>query len=406
MNHSTSIKTLQWVSSLYFFQSIPFVVVSLISTIIYQQYNLGNVSIAFFTSLLMIPWAIKPLFAPFLERFASKKNVTIFAQFILSILFLALAISVTSPHFLIVSSCCFILLAFISSTHDIASDGVYLLNLDEEKQKRYVAARSFFYQMGRLFIKGVLLVVIGQVAFHFRINVWQLFFLSLFIIGVLLTFYHSLKLPEKEQAQATSAHYGAIFKEIGSHEELYVPLLYIFLYNFMDGQLQKIIPLFLLDKTGLGLNLSQVGEIYGIYGSAALISGVFISGFLLTRFSLAQCLRCLTPLLFLSPLLFLLLAWGRTNELLLYTVLMGYQFILGITNGAYMGYLLRLANKSMYPMSMYTVCTSIMALSYVFWGAISGMLEQYLGYSTFFTYVLAINCLLIIMTYRIVTKDV
>jgi PAT family beta-lactamase induction signal transducer AmpG len=186
----TSAKNYQWIASLYFFQSIPFVVVTLIATIMYQQYGMANTSAAFLTSLLMIPWAIKPLFAPLLEHCATKKKLTIYAQAILSLVFILLAFSVNTPYFLIISLFGFTVIAFISSLHDIVADGVYLINLTDDEQKRYVALRSFFYQMGRLVIKGGLLVFIGNLAVHYELNVWRVFFCSIFVITFLLTLYH------------------------------------------------------------------------------------------------------------------------------------------------------------------------------------------------------------------------
>ncbi|WED42454.1 MFS transporter [Legionella cardiaca] len=408
MSSSALAKPLQWVCSLYFFQSIPFVVVNLIATIIYQQAGLQNATVTLLSSLLMLPWAIKPLFAPFLETLATKKRLTLLMQCFLSLLFLGLAFSAGNANFLIVSACIFIGVAFVSSVHDIVSDGVYLLNLKEEEQRRYIAIRSFFYQMGRLVVKGILLAIIGQFAWHYMLNVWQAFFYSLFILGFILTGYHFFKLPEKEVYSPTEKKkkYHLIFNELISNKALYIPLLYIFLYNFADAQLQKIIPLFLLDKGGLNLNLSEVGEIYGIFGSLAFMFGVFVSGFLITRFPLSFCIKNFSSLLFLSPLLFLLIMANGVHPFLIYMVIAIYQFALGLANGAYMGYLLFIANKSIYSMTMYTLCTSAMALSYVFWGALSGILEQQLGYSSFFIYLLTINVLLLIMTYRMMNNDV
>ncbi|KTC85178.1 MFS transporter [Legionella brunensis] len=407
MHADSATKPFQWVCSLYFFQSIPFVVVSLITTIIYQQLGFQNDKITLWASLLMLPWAIKPFFAPFLEIIATKKKLTITTQALLSLLFLVLALSSDSRYFLVLSSVCFVGIAFVSSLHDIVSDGVYILNLKEEEQKRYVAIRSFFYQMGRLVIKGFLLTSIAQIALHYHFNVWQVFFYSLFMLGFLLTVYHGFKLPEKEAIKPKiKKEYGLILSELITNKALYVPLLYIFLFNFADAQLQKIIPLFLLDETGLNLNLSQVGKIYGILGGVALMLGIFVSGFLMTRFSLSYCIKKFSSVLFLSPLLFLLLTLGEMHPVFIYVVIAFYQFVLGLANGAYMGYLLFIANKNHYPMSMYTFCTSAMALSYVFWGALSGIVQQQLGYSFFFIYLLIINSFLIMMTYRMMSKNV
>lgn len=401
-----STKPLRWVCSLYFFQSIPFVVVNLIATIIYQQSGLETAKITLFSSLLMLPWAIKPLFAPLLETLETKKRLTIITQFLLSLLFFIVAISTDSIHFLVLSTLVFAFIAFFSSLHDIVSDGVYLVNLTHEEQKRYVATRSFFYQMGRLAIKGVLLSVIARVAANYKISVWAVFFYSLFALSAILAIYHSIVLPEKELVEVSKKkRYRLILKELLSDKIFYAPLIYIFLYNFADAQLQKIIPIFLLDEAGLALNLSEVGDIYGIYGGIALMSGIFVSGFAISRLPLTQCIKKFTTLLFLTPLLFLLLTFIASNLSIIKAVIICYQFALGLANGAYMGYILFVANKSPYPMSMYTICTSAMALSYVFWGALSGVLQQKFGYSLFFVYLLIINGCLLMITYWTMNKD-
>ncbi|HHF7367463.1 TPA: MFS transporter [Legionella bozemanae] len=405
MFSSISPKNHQWIASLYFFQSIPYVVVTLIATIMYQQYGMTNTQAAFLTSLFMLPWTIKPLFAPFLENLATKKKLTLYAQATVTLLFIILAFCVENPNFLMISSLSFAALAFVSSLHDIVSDGIYLINLNSEEQKKYVAFRSFFYQMGRLVIKGGLLAFIGSLALHYQLKVWQIFFLSLFVIGFLLTLYHKTGIPEKQTKQELiNLNYRQIFKTLLFNTSIYPILFFIFLYNFSEAQMQKIIPLFLLDKEGLGLNLYQVGQLYGISGSIFLMLGIFVSGWLITHFLLEKCLKNMTFFLLLGHLLYLLFPFFHTNHPLLYLVVLLNQFSVGLANGTYMGYLLKVANKSGYPMSMYTVCTSIMALSYVLFGALSGWLEQQLGYSGFFLYISAANTALVIITCRVMNK--
>ncbi|CAM2925360.1 beta lactamase induction signal transducer AmpG [Legionella steigerwaltii] len=406
MSSSVSPKNYQWIASLYFFQSIPYVVVALIATIMFQQYGMANTHAAFLTSLFMIPWTIKPLFTPFLEDRATKKKLTLYAQITLSLLFMIIAFCVDTPYFLIMSSLGFASLAFISSLHDIVSDGIYLLNLNNEEQKRYVALRSFFYQMGRLIIKGGLLAFIGSLALYYEFNLWRIFFLSLFVISFLLTCYHKAKIPENNSLniESINPNYQQVLKALFSSNKIFPILLFIFLYNFSEAQMQKIIPLFMLDKEGLALNLYQVGQLYGIFGSVFLMLGIFSSGWLLTRYQQKHCVKNVTVFLLLGHSLYLLFPLFNTNYPLLYLVILLNQFTVGLANGTYMGYLLGIANKSDYPMSMYTVCTSIMALSYVFFGAFSGWIEQQLGYSAFFLYIFAANIILVITTFRVMNQ--
>ncbi|KTD33226.1 beta lactamase induction signal transducer AmpG [Legionella nautarum] len=397
-------KAYQWIASLYFFQSIPFVVVSLIATIMYQQQGMANSKAALLTSLLMLPWSLKPLFAPYLEHISTKKRLTIVTQLLASIVFFILALSVNKHYFLMVSILGFACLAVISSLHDIVSDGVYLLNLDKHSQKRYVAFRSFFYQMGRLVIKGGLLAVLGQLAIYYNMNLWSAFFYALFLMAMVLTIYHSKKIPEIERVSQASKNYCVVFKALKASQQFYPALIFIFLYNVSDAQMQKIIPLFLLDKTGLELSIARVSEIYGISGSLALMIGVFVSGLIISRYPIAACMKKLTIFLLLGHFMFIFLIYFEPSQVVIYCVILASQFVVGMTNGAYMGYLLSIANQSNYPMSMYTLCVSAMALSYVFFGAISGWIEEQLGYSNFFLYILLVNSLLVMMTYRMMNR--
>jgi len=132
--------------------------------------------------------------------------------------------------------------------------------------------------------------------------------------------------------------------------------------------------------------------------------GIFISGWLITHYKLEHCVKNVSVLLLFGHLLYHLFPLFDTNHPLLYLVILLNQFTVGLANGTYMGYLLGVANKSDYPMSMYTVCTSIMALSYVFFGAFSGWIEQQLGYSVFFLYIFAANIMLVMITFRVMNQ--
>ncbi|STY29888.1 beta lactamase induction signal transducer AmpG [Legionella wadsworthii] len=397
-------KNTQWIASLYFFQSLPYVVVTLIATLMYQQYGMSNTATALLTSLFMIPWTIKPIFAPFLEHLATKRKLTLCSQGALTVLFFFLAFC-ADPFSLFFSSLIFAVLALISSLHDIVSDGIYLLHLNNEEQKRYVALRSFFYQMGRLIIKGGLLAFISSLAVHYHINVWRFFFLSLFILGLGLTLFHQSRLPEKKiQIESSKLNYAHVFKTIVLNTKTYPILFFIFLYNISEAQMQKVVPLFLLDKEGLGLNLTQVGQLYGVLGGMFLMLGIFISGWLITRYALEKCLKIITILLLLGHLLYLLFPYAPASSALLYFVVLSNQFTVGLANGSYMGYLLKIANKSEYPMSMYTICTSAMALSYVIFGALSGWIEQKFGYSNYFLFIFILNTPLVLMTCKMMNS--
>lgn len=395
----------QWVTSLYFFQSLPFVVVNVIATLMYQSYGMGNAQSLFLSSLLTLPWVLKPFFAPFLEKFSSKKHLTLVTQLAISLIFLLLAILAEQSKFLSFSVFAFACLALFSSMHDIVSDGLYIQNLDISGQKRYIPLRSLFYQLGRFITKGALLIFVANLALHTQLDPWQLFFYCLFTLALILTIYHYYKLPDaRQKADQPHENYLNIFKTLLFDQGMISPMLFLFFYNMTDAQMQKMIPLYLLDKDGLNLSLSVVGNTFGVIGSFALMFGIFIAGQLLNQYSLKSCLRWLTLNIFVGPLLFLMLQ--DSHSILLYPTIILTQVGSGMANAAFMAYMLSLANHSPYPMSAYTLFTAIMALSYLFFAIVSGFIQQSLGYSYFFLYLLVTSIIIFMMTLRMVRKGV
>ena len=63
----------RWIPSLYFGQGIPYVVVMLLSVVMYKRLGINNTDIALYTSWLYLPWVIKPLWAPFVDMFRTKR---------------------------------------------------------------------------------------------------------------------------------------------------------------------------------------------------------------------------------------------------------------------------------------------------------------------------------------------
>jgi len=64
---------LQWIPTTWFAMGLPFVVLSTASAIMYKDFGISDTNIAFWTSLIMLPWTLKPLWGPFLEMFKTKK---------------------------------------------------------------------------------------------------------------------------------------------------------------------------------------------------------------------------------------------------------------------------------------------------------------------------------------------
>jgi len=56
-----------WIPSLYYAQGIPFVIVMMVSVILYKRLGISNTDIALYTSWLYLPWVIKPIWSPIVD---------------------------------------------------------------------------------------------------------------------------------------------------------------------------------------------------------------------------------------------------------------------------------------------------------------------------------------------------
>ncbi len=152
-----------WIPTLYFFEGIPYSVVMITSGLLYKTMGISIASFAFWTSLLYLPWTIKPLWSPYIDVISTKRKWIVWTQFLLAIAFIAVGISMPLSFFYPVTLALFALIAFSSASHDIAADGFYMYALDQHGQAFFVGIRSTFYRLAKLTALGLLPVVAGLV---------------------------------------------------------------------------------------------------------------------------------------------------------------------------------------------------------------------------------------------------
>ena len=162
-----------WVPTLYFAEGIPYFIVNNISVIMFTNMGMSKGDMAMYTSLLYLPWVIKPLWSPFVDIIKTKRWWITSMQILMSIAFALLAFSLPHPSPELIAAgntgvslfsltlVIFWITAFASATHDIAADGFYMLALEPGDQSLFVGIRSTFYRLSSIFGQGVLVVIAG-----------------------------------------------------------------------------------------------------------------------------------------------------------------------------------------------------------------------------------------------------
>lgn len=390
-----------WVPTLYFAEGLPYVLVVTVSAIMFKQLGISNADVALYTSWLYLPWVIKPFWSPFVDLVRTKRWWLLLTQLILGAGLAGVALTLKTTNFFRWSLAIMWLLAFSSATHDISIDGFYMLGLDEGEQSLFVGIRNTAYRIAMIAGQGGLLILVGMFErmFGSTVRAWSLGFMIAGGIMILLWLYHSYILPHPVADCTTGTSGSNILKEFGmtfvsyfKKPDILPALLFILLFRFPEAQLGKIAPLFLVDSQaagGLALTTSQVGFAQGTLGVIGLLLGGILGGITLSRFGLKKCIWYMVAAISVPDLVYVYLSWLPTQNMALVSTCifieqMGYGF--GFT--AYTLFLIYFA-RGEHQTSHYAISTGIMALGMMLPGMISGILQEHMGYRTFFIWVIA-----------------
>ncbi|HMK38333.1 MAG TPA: MFS transporter [Bacteroidota bacterium] len=400
MNRPESRNPWVWIPSLYFAEGLPYVVALTVSVIMYKRLGISNTDIALYTSLLYLPWVIKPLWGPVVDLVRTKRLWIVSLQLILGLLLCGVAIAIPVPGFFRATLVLFWLMAFASATHDIAADGFYMLGLKEHEQAAFVGVRSTFYRLAMITGQGVLVVVAGTIETHTGGDTtfaWSVTFGILGAMFLVFFLYHRFMLPfpsSDAQAHGTQkplAGFFSVFAAFFSKPRIGSTLAFLLLYRFAESQLIKLVSPFLLDprsKGGLGLTTSEVGIVYGTVGIVALTLGGLVGGFVIPRRGLKFWLWPMVIIMHLPDLMFVYLSQVQPDNFLLINIAVAVeQFGYGFGFTAYMLYMI-MVSEGDHKTAHYALCTGIMALGMMLPGMASGALQEWLGYPNFYLWVM------------------
>ena len=150
-----------WVPTLYFAEGLPFYAVNMMALIFYSRMGVSNMTITATVSLLGLPWSLKPLWSPFLDMYRTKKFFVVAMEFGGGISLGLLALCLPLPGYFRYSVALLAMIAFCSSTHDIAADGLYIASLSSKQQAAYAGWQGGFYNIARFVSQGGLLILVG-----------------------------------------------------------------------------------------------------------------------------------------------------------------------------------------------------------------------------------------------------
>lgn len=385
-----------WVPILYFAQGLPYVLVVTVSVIMYKKLGVSNEDIGLYTSLLYLPWVLKPLWSPFVDLKSTKRQWFLAMQLLISVALLAVGLSLPTQMFFMTTLACFWMAAFASATNDIASDGYYMLGLTEKKQSFFVGIRSTFYRLAMVTGEGLIVIMAGFLEQKYGDNTeaWSMTMIATAFLMLALTVSNFFVTPKFESSMAIAKDkpksFWEVFSSFFNKPNIGIALVFILTYRLGESQLVKMVAPFLLDspaKGGLGYSTEQLGTIFGTVGVIFLSFGGILGGILISRDGLKKWMLPMILSLNLPNVLYALLAYTKTTSVVAVTTTVIFEkFGYGFGFAAFLMYLIYIAEGKS-KTSHYAIATGFMALGMMLPGMISGYIQQWLGYGGFFIWV-------------------
>lgn len=404
-----------WVPTAYFGMGLPFVVLNMVAVLMYKGLGVSDAKIAFWTSLIMLPWTLKPLWSPLLEMYRTKKFFVVLTQMVSGVTFGLIALSLHLPSFFAITIALFAIVAFSGATHDVACDGVYMDELNAQEQAKYIGWQGAFYNVAKIIGTGLLVYLAGFLKDEYEgpaedavLYSWTVIMIVFGGVMFALGLYHTRMLPSGKHAHSVTsfsqsmAELWNVIRNFFTKKHIVYYICFIILYRFAEGFVMKIVPLFLKagrDVGGLGLTEQEIGIYYGTFGAAAFVLGSLLGGYYISARGLKKTLFSLCCVFNLPFMAYTLLAISNRRVRLLSAEHCAGIFRIWLRLcGAY---LVHDATGGCRPhqMAHYAFASGIMNLGVMLPGMMSGYVSDWLGYKLFFIFVLVAAIPAFLMTW-------
>ena len=389
-----------WVPSLYFAEGLPFNTVTLVSAVMYKNMGLPNDVIAWHTGLLYLPWTIKPFWAPLTEMWKTKRHWVLGTQVLMALTLGCVALALPLPSFMPLTLAFFWVTAFLSSTHDIAADGLYINVMSHKEQSKWAGVQGIFWDGARLLATGPLVAASGLLYDRSGswVSAWVTILAIIAVLMLVLSGWHLKVLPQDSRAVDTprtfrqaAATFWDTLRTFFAKPGIWGMIIFIVLFRSGEGFLEKMGPLFMMDGDvagGLGLTNQSLGNL-NTYGTAAFAVGALVGGFTVARWTLERTLFVLCLALNVPNLTFVYLSYAMPQDLWVvgFWVIVE-KFGYGIGSVGHMLYMMQQLAPGRYPTAHYAFGTALMALGLMIPSSISGDVQMAMGYKSFFVFVL------------------
>lgn len=385
-----------------------------VPTVLLKSLGFSNAVIGYAT-LATLPMVCKFLLGPIVDSHRTRRWWCVNAGGWLMLCVAVLAVPLTLPSFsLWLYLAALFLLAIVKSIHQVALNGFFTLSLTKPEQALFSGLDPMWGRTATIFSGSVLLAIAGTAAAHSgspRVT-WGLYSAALLAVFAPLYLYTRWVFPHPAADRPPAAgvptgagSFRAMLRSYFALPALLPGLAYLFFMRSGETMLAKMGVAFLMDTPaagGYGLSIAEVGVFTGVMTSCGIIGGA-LAGVLLRRHGLRKVVWPFSIAAVLPQTLYIYLSVAHRSRAFLATLdltgigagvwhldfvlltllgLESFGFGLGFTVMNF--YMFRMAAGSRYPASFVALSASVIYASYLFFGMISGVCQEWFGYPGLF----------------------
>lgn len=398
-----TVTSLGIIGALYLSQGIPNGFFRHTVPVIFRENGLSLEQIALFYPVLFIPWMLKFLWAPLVERFHSIKqgkyrSWIIPLQLIIAGVMCSLAFwEISGPIVFFIIG--IFLINIFSSMQDVSIDGhsITLLKFSERGWGNSVQVGTFWF--GYIIGGGLMLILFSIIGWN------NVFFLMAFIyviamVPILLNKNH--KITKMNEENDTSKKKWSSIISFFKQPQIILVLCIVSAYRIIEGFIRSILPAMLKDW---GLDFSQIGLTLGIIAPISVLLGAIVAGYFINRLGRIRSLLVFGLLQLISALGYIVLSIYSDQPAMgtIIPFIMIDHFISGLVTVALFSSMMDWSRKNQ-PGSDYTCMDCIGVFAMMFGAGISYWIAAKWGYSTCFIIALPLTVLSIFIVCKLYYK--
>ncbi|MGH8291908.1 MAG: AmpG family muropeptide MFS transporter [Gammaproteobacteria bacterium] len=332
-------------------------------------------------SLVGLPYSLKFLWAPFMDRYVPpflgrRRGWILLAQLVLAVLLVAMAFTDPAIHIWRMGILAFAL-AFASASQDVVYNAYFTDILRPAERGLGAAVQAGGYRLAMIVAGAIVLILSDRIG-------WRDSYLLMALLMV-LAIIPSILGPEAEHPAApprtlAEAVVTPILEFVARRGMLWL-LLLVVLYKFGNWFSGLLTNAFLIE--GLHFTATDVGVVNKGFGIAATIVGVFLGGVLMTRLRLFRAMLYFGVLQVVSIFAFLALSLIGHSYVGLVVAVGVENLAWGMGTAAFIAYLMALCDHR-YTAFQFALLSALDSISRVILGPPAGYVAQHWGWSAVF----------------------